>query len=102
MESMRYRAVESKCEDRLIAEGLMQFFEHDLSLAGLTDFQFFVRDAHVRVLGSVSSLGDRDILETLIRRIPGVSRVENRIRIRNERATDLESTGFDIVRDRSP
>ncbi len=83
---MNYTPIERKCDDRLIAEGLLQFFENDLTLAGLTDFQFFVRDARVRVLGCVSSLGDREILEAMIRRIPGVTRVENRIRIQDERA----------------
>jgi osmotically-inducible protein OsmY len=80
---LRYFSSSSPSTDRLIAFELLDYFEKDLSLANISGIHFHVRDSNVRVTGCIGTHSDRDILLTLVRRVPGVRSVENRVRILN-------------------
>lgn len=81
--TLRYFSLSRPSTDHLIANELLDFFEKDLSLANISGIQFHVRDSNVRVSGSIGSRTDRDILLMLVRRVPGVRTVENRLHVQN-------------------
>ncbi|MCH8276091.1 MAG: BON domain-containing protein [Bacteroidetes bacterium] len=71
--------------DREIAERLLNLFEDDLEMADISGIRFFVRSGTVLVQGLVTSAADRQQLLSIVKQIPGLRSVENRLQTVQER-----------------
>ena len=71
--------------DREIAERLLNLFEDDLEMADISGIRFFVRSGTVLVQGLVTSATDRQQLLSIVKQIPGLRSVENRLQTVQER-----------------
>ncbi len=71
--------------DKEIAERLLTVFEEDLELADISGIRFFVRSGSVLVQGLLTSATDRHHLLSIVKQIPGIRAVENRIQTVQER-----------------
>jgi osmotically-inducible protein OsmY len=80
--------------DRNLARRLFATFERELELAEVQGIHFYVQNGIVTLYGAVRHELDRDLLNSLIRQIPGVKGVISSLQIVDARFQDVsESDG---------
>lgn len=68
-------------KDRALAQRLFKTFERDLELARVRGIHFYVRSGTVTLYGTIRHELDRDLLVSLVRKIPGVKGVVEHLQV---------------------
>ena len=67
--------------DEALARRLYKTFEDDLELAAVRGLQFFVQNGTVTLFGTVRSTLDAELFTTLVRQVPGVKAVDEKLQV---------------------
>lgn len=84
-QQLRIRDERQTHKDRALAYRLYNTFEHELELADVQGFQFYVQNGTVTLFGVVRHELDRDMMVSIVRQVPGVKGVIGRLQIVDQR-----------------